>query len=180
MSILYSSPAGFAAVQSLGHYFNPSHTLEYKLGLAGSSYELVASLPSVLAYFGPNPSASWAAIEKHEGELQSTLLSYLSSRPGITILGEKSADTEKRVSTISFVVEGRKSRDFVERVDELTKGDIGIRWGGFYSNRLIEEVLGLTLPDGIVRVSMVHYNTCKSSESSISLLPQMQGSRTLG
>jgi len=33
----------------------------------------------------------------------------------VTICGEKDADTKKRVSTISFVVEGKKSRDIVRR-----------------------------------------------------------------
>ena len=76
-------------------------------------------------------------------------------------MGEKSGDTEKRVSTVSFVVEGWGSRRFVEKVDEISKGEVGIRWGSFYSQRLVDEVLGLGLPDGVVRVSMVHYNTCK-------------------
>lgn len=175
MAMLYSSPAGFKAVQSLAHYFNPSNTLEYKLGLAGSSYELVASIPAVLNYFGPNPAESWAAIEKHEGGLQSTLLTYLCSRSEISILGEKSADTKKRVSTISFSVKGWKSRDFVEKVDELTKGEIGIRWGGFYSVRLIEDILGLPIPDGVVRVSMVHYNTVDEVKQLLEIFDHILG-----
>jgi selenocysteine lyase/cysteine desulfurase len=161
ISMLYASPDALKKVKSLGHYFNPSSTLENKLGLAGSCYELTASIPSVLEYFGPNPTESWAAIEKHEQDLQGTLLAYLNARPDVTICGEKDADTKKRVSTVSFVVKGKRSQDVVEAVDTLSKGLMGIRWGGFYSNRLIEEVLGLG-KDGVVRVSMVHYNTCKS------------------
>ena len=158
--MLYASPNGLKKAKSLGHYFNPSSTLENKLGLAGSCYELTASIPSVLDYFGPNPTETWAAIEKHEEELQGTLLAYLNARPDVTICGEKDADTKKRVSTVSFLVRGKKSQDVVEAVDALSRGLMGIRWGGFYSNRLIEEVLGLG-KDGVVRVSMVHYNTCK-------------------
>jgi len=161
ISMLYASPNALKKVAPLGHYFNPDSTLEDKLGLAGSCYELTAAIPAVISYFGTDPSASWAAIEKHEAELQGTLLAYLNARPDVTICGEKDADTKKRVSTISFVVEGKKSRDIVEKVDELSKEEMGIRWGGFYSVRLLEEVLGLG-KDGVVRVSMVHYNTCKS------------------
>jgi selenocysteine lyase/cysteine desulfurase len=160
ISMLYASPNALKQVQSLGHHFNPSSTLQDKLGLAGSCYELTASIPSVISYFGPDSSVSWAAIEKHEFGLQSTLLAYLNARTDVTICGEKDPDTKKRVSTISFVVEGKNSRDIVEKVDEISKGEMGIRWGGFYSNRLVEEVLGLG-KDGVVRVSMVHYNTCK-------------------
>jgi selenocysteine lyase/cysteine desulfurase len=155
--MLYASPQGLESIKSLGHYFNPSSTLEDKLGLAGSNYELTAAIPSVVSYL----FNSWAAIEKQEGELQSYLLTYLNGRSDITIFGEKESDTKKRVSTISFIVKGKKSQDVVEEIDGVSKGEMGIRWGGFYSVRLIGEVLGLDKKDGVVRVSMVHYNTCK-------------------
>lgn len=159
--MLYASEAGLAAVTSLGHFFNPTATLENRLALAGSSYELVASIPAVLAYLGPPDSPAWEAIEKHEWELQSTLLEYLNSREDVIIIGEKDSDTKKRVATVSFVVNGKGSRDIVEGVDRKTEGKMGIRWGSFYSVRLVEELLDLG-KDGVVRVSMVHYNTCKS------------------
>jgi len=92
--------------------------------------------------------------------MQRALLEYLNAKPDITICGEKDPDTKKRVSTISFVVKDKNSQEIVEKVDALSKGDMGIRWGKFYSNRLVENVLGLG-KDGVVRVSMVHYNTCK-------------------
>ena len=162
ISILYASPNGLKAVSSLGHYFNHHETLQDKLGLAGSCYELTSSIPSIVSYFGPNPTETWAAIEKHEYELQRTLLEYLNARSDVTICGERDADPKRRVSTISFVVNGWKSQNVVEAVDKASKGEIGIRWGAFYSNRLVEEVLGLG-SDGVVRVSMVHYNTRESS-----------------
>jgi len=142
--------------------------------LAGSCYELTASIPSVISYFSPDPSACWAAIEKHEFDLQSTLLTYLNARPDVTICGEKDPDSKKRVSTISFVVEGKKSRDIVEKVDEISKGEMGIRWGAFYSNRLVEEVLGLG-KDGVVRVSMVHYNTLDEVKQLVGYFDQVLG-----
>jgi len=148
-------------VQSLGHYFNSSDTLEDKLGLAGASYELVAAIPAVADYFGPStsqPSKAWIDIEKRESELQSAFLTYLNGRSDVTICGSREMDTKKRVSTISFLVKGWKSKDLVEKVDEVSKGEIGIRWGGFYSVRLAEETFGLG-KDGVVRASFVHYNT---------------------
>lgn len=167
--MLYSSPTGLASIQSLGHYFNPSDTLKDKLGLAGSCYELTASIPSVLSYFSPSLSESWSTVAKHEQEIQGTLLTYLTSRKDVTIIGEKSADPKLRVSTVSFVVEGWKSQDVVEATEKLCAGQIGFRWGGFYSNRLVEEVLGLG-KDGVIRVSMVHYNT-----GTLSIASQFSG-----
>ncbi|EHK98818.1 putative cysteine desulfurase [Glarea lozoyensis 74030] len=158
IAMLYASPLGMSTTKSLGHYFNPHATLQHKLGLAGSSYELTAAIPAVVAYIGASPKETWSAIEKHEGELQTLLLDYLNSRKDVTIYGEKSADTKLRVATISFTVAGWKSKDVVDKVEELSNGEMAIRWGGMYSVRLLEDVLGLGY-DGVVRVSMVHYNT---------------------
>lgn len=163
IAILYASDKGLEAVKTLGHVFNPSTTLQDKIGLAGSCYELTAAIPAVLEYFGSNPAETWQGIIKHEFGLQSTLLEYLNSRPDVTICGETSPESEKRVSTVSFLVNGKKSKDVVEAVDKATNGEMGIRWGSFYSNRLIGEVLGLDPKDGVVRVSMVHYNTGMSN-----------------
>ena len=60
-----------------------------------------------------------------------------------------------RVPTVSFKVEARDSADIVSTVD---RHGLGIRHGDFHSRRLVER-LGLHEGSGVVRVSMVHYNT---------------------
>jgi selenocysteine lyase/cysteine desulfurase len=157
--MLYGSTKAQEQMISLGHYFNPSATLENKLGLASSNYELTQSIPAVLSYFGSAPSESsrkWAAIKAYEADLQEVLLAYLRDRRDVTIYGEPSSDANLRVPTVSFVIEGQSSRGVVEKVEAVSK--FGFRWGAFYSNRLVENVLGLG-QDGVIRVSMVHYNT---------------------
>lgn len=155
--MLYATSSVLPRLSSLNHFFNPNKTLEDKLGLAGSNYELTASIPEVLSY-ASTPSF-WQSIEEHEHQLQFTLLTYLMSRPDVIIFGLQDPDPKKRVSTISFKVKGWKSRALVEEVDRVTGGTMGIRWGSFYSNRLIADVLGLEASDGIIRASFVHYNT---------------------
>jgi selenocysteine lyase/cysteine desulfurase len=91
--------------------------------------------------------------------LQGILIDYLNSRDDVKIWGEPVKDAAKRVPVISWTVDGRKSKDIVDAVE--AKSDFGFRWGGFYSNRLVEEVMGLDPVDGVVRVSLVHYNTGK-------------------
>jgi selenocysteine lyase/cysteine desulfurase len=164
ISMLYAAHSALSRVRTLGHFFNPSNTLEDKLGLAASNYELTSSIPAVLSYLSSD--SKWESIEIHEQELQSTLLAYLSSRPEFVIFGQRDPDIKKRVSTISFGVKGWKCREFVEEVDKVTEGRMGIRWGSFYSNRLVEESLGLDPKDGVIRASMVHYNTGMLSLSS--------------
>jgi len=57
---------------------------------------------------------------------------------------------------VSFLIKGRNSQEVVETVEK--KSDFGFRWGHFNSKTLVEEVLACG-EDGVIRVSMVHYNT---------------------
>jgi len=156
MSMLYANSRAQQQMRSLGHYFNPSKTLGDKLGLAASSYELVYSIPAVTAYLDGKADA----IAAQEKVLQSTVLDYLNRRDDVTVHGETSADNKARVPTISFTVRGWNSQELVETVEK--DSNIGFRWGHFYSKRLVEDFLGLG-SDGIIRVSMVHYNTGRTS-----------------
>ena len=70
--------------------------------------------------------------------------------------------------TVSFVAAGRRSSAIVEAVD---RHRVGIRFGDFYARRLIEH-LGLAEQDGVVRVSMVHYNTLDEVDRLIAALDE--------
>ena len=154
-------------MRSLGHYFKAGQTLEDKLGLAGGSYELVSAIPVVTAYLRQQ---GWPNMVAHEEELQETLLEYLRSKPDIyRILGVPEKDSDKRVPVISFHVKDRSSREFVEAVERKT--DFGFRWGHFYSKRLCNDVLGLD-DEGVVRVSMCHYNTVDEVKRLIKALDE--------
>lgn len=143
------------ALRSLGHYFKTHYSLEEKLGLAASSYELVQSLPLIPVYL---KQQGWDQMIAHETVLQSLILDYLKSKPETFVIrGEPDSNSSKRVPVISFTVNGRKSQDFVESVEKKSK--FGFRWGHFYSKRLLNDTLSLPGDDGIVRVSLVHYNT---------------------
>lgn len=54
-----------------------------------------------------------------------------------------------------------KSSEVVSAVEKESEGKFGFRCGTFYSVRLSTDVLGLD-GEGVVRVSMVHYNTGSS------------------
>lgn len=84
------------------------------------------------------------------------------------IYGEPTPDRSKRVPVISFTVKGHKSKDVVDKIE--AKSDYGCRWGAFYSNRLAENVCGLDPVDGVVRVSLLHYNTKEEVEGFVKVL----------
>lgn len=136
----------------MAHFFNPTKTLEDKLGFASSNYENVQSLVPITQYL----EGSNEAITEHEGKLQKVLLDFLNSRSDITVLGSTSNSSKERVPTISFIVEGISPKTIVVEAEKIS--NYGFRWGHFYSKRLCEEVLGLG-PEGVTRVSMVHYNS---------------------
>jgi selenocysteine lyase/cysteine desulfurase len=64
------------------------------------------------------------------------------------------------------VHETKTSREITEAVDE---SGFAIRHGHMYAYHLCE-ALGMDLDDGVVRVSLVHYNTPKEIERLIGVL----------
>lgn len=170
IAILYASTSAQKNLVSLGHYFNPTTTLENKLGLAAASYELVQSIPAIVDYLKPIAHA----IPAHEEKLQKILLDFLNSRPDITIYGEKSSDPKVRVSTIAFSVDGWGTRELVETVEK--QSDFGFRWGSFYSKRLSDEILQRP-EEGVVRASFVHYNTVEEVQEFVRVLEKVLSSR---
>ncbi|KAH8675661.1 pyridoxal phosphate-dependent transferase [Xylariales sp. PMI_506] len=191
IAMLYVSRAAGAdrggPLRSLGLYFRGSVTLEEKLGFAGASYELMQAIPAVVEYLQGNsggggssgdddgdggaPSSTWEVIAGHERQLQGTLLDYLNSKPEtFTVFGETSSDPAVRVPTVSFTVKGRSSRDVVQDVEQVT--NFAFRFGAFYSNRLVHELLDLD-SNGVVRVSMVHYNTVEEVKGLIDAIDKV-------
>lgn len=96
----------------------------------------------------------------HEERLQEILLQFLTAHDRVTIIGEPSASQELRVPVMSFVVRGVKSQRLVEAVE--SRSPYGFRSGHMYSHRLLQDVCGFDdVDDGVVRVSLLHYNTGK-------------------
>lgn len=167
ISTLYARPAANKQVEGLGHYFNPSETIGQKLGLAGASYELVASLPKVVEYL--EQPGIWDAIASHEEALLKPLLDYLVSNPKITVHGETRADKAVRVPVLAFTVNAVPVETVRER---LINEGYGLRVGHCYAKRCVAEVLGRG-EEGVVRVSFVHYNTVEEVEGFVEALKRV-------
>jgi selenocysteine lyase/cysteine desulfurase len=126
----------------------------------------VQSIPQITSYL----DGAWPSISEHEGKLQKILLDFLNARDDITVLGSTSAGSEDRVPTISFTVKGVSSKGLVAEAEKVS--NYGFRWGHFYSKRLCDEVLGLE-PEGVARVSMVHYNTEEEIRGLVEMLKKV-------
>ncbi|KAM0350989.1 hypothetical protein ACHAPU_002767 [Fusarium lateritium] len=165
ISMLYGSRAAQKQLRPLGHYFNAAETLADKLGFAAGSYELIASIATVVDHLDEQ---GWEEGIKQETELQKLLLDYLSKRSDATIYGEPDSDPNNRVPIVSFTVKGWNSRSVVAAIE--ANSSLGLKHGHFYSHRLVKDIFDLDTADGVVRVSMAHYNTRDEIETVISTL----------
>jgi cysteine desulfurase family protein (TIGR01976 family) len=94
-------------------------------------------------------------IAEYERMLSAKLLDEMANIPGATVHGVTDRDRlHQRVPTLCFTVAGHAASDIA---DGLAARDVGVRSGHMYSPRLMAR-MGL-LPGGVVRASLVHYNT---------------------
>ncbi|THX80356.1 putative nonribosomal peptide synthase [Aureobasidium pullulans] len=140
----------------ISHYFlSDMPGLDWRLRLGTNTFELEEALVPIVHYL--QHEVGWEKIIAQEVVLQETLLNYLRRRPQhFRIFGEKSSDPEKRVSVITFEVIGRSCNDVTNQI--CRKGRFRVVSGNCWAPRPTHDVLKLG-PDGLIRVSFVHYNT---------------------
>ena len=103
--------------------------------------------------------AAMDAISAYERMLSAALLRVLADVPGTTVYGVADPDAvAARVPTVAFTIDGVSTETLATRFDDE---QIGVRNGHMYAPRLMRR-LGAT--DGVVRASLVHYNTVAEIE----------------
>jgi len=158
-------------IPGINHYFFKPEDVPYKFQPGNFNFELTYSLRGITEYFEEladhhsdkkqnmsrtqKYNASFDLVATYEEELATKLLDYLNSVEEIKIIGNRSGSKDKRVPTIAFVHDTLMSSAIVKKIDHEK---IGIRFGDFYAKKLIQD-LNLERKDGVVRVSLVHYNT---------------------
>jgi cysteine desulfurase family protein (TIGR01976 family) len=172
---LYGRYDDLLALDSLYHYFYGRDKVPGKLEPGNPCYELAWGAAGIVDYFDAlgGRTGDRAAIERafagiatHEAALGERLLAYLRGRNDIQVVGRRDSDPQNRVPTISFKAVGQDSAEIVTEID---KWSIGIRNGDFHARRLVES-LDLAGGRGVVRVSMVHYNTIEEVDRLIARL----------
>jgi cysteine desulfurase family protein (TIGR01976 family) len=141
----------------------------YKIEVGTFTYENVAGMNAAVKYlealgrrFLPAGEhsrrdalvAAMGAIREYEMTLSRELLSIL-KRHGAVIYGISDEDkVAGRVPTICFNIPGITPQDIAK---EMGEARIGLRDGHMFAPRLMKR-LGLTMEQGALRISMVHYN----------------------
>jgi len=187
-AVMYGKRAHLLALPGLSHFFIPEDDIPYKLQPGGVNYELSYAMLGLMDYLealasggkvGRNQTdaavsrasvvRAFDLIADHEERLSCRFLDFLATKQRARVVGLDVGDRGARVPILSFVVDGVASQDIVIGVDEH---GIGIRHGNFYSLRLVE-ALGLPRDDGVVRVSMVHYNTVEEIDRLTGVLDSL-------
>ncbi|MGH8371380.1 MAG: aminotransferase class V-fold PLP-dependent enzyme [Gammaproteobacteria bacterium] len=173
LGVLYGKRSALLELANLNHEFTSRDALPAKLQPGAVPYELAYGLTAIPEYFDSLHAAHggdvWPAITAHETSLGKRLLDFLGTKTKVRIIGPAQADSELRVPTISFVIEGRDSAEIPAAMDSHY---IGIRYGHFYVKRFIDR-MGLSKQNGVVRISAVHYNSMMEMDRLIDQLDEI-------
>jgi cysteine desulfurase family protein (TIGR01976 family) len=180
--VLWGSSDALQQVRAQGHFFNETEP-RYRLNPTGPQHAQIAALAGITEYFDvlyqhhfgvlserrhDRARKVFALVAEHEAVLANKLLDYLKERSDVRLLGQDYAKPGRRASTIAFHA-GISSAKIERR---LAKRGIGVGSGNFYARRCIE-ALGLDAEDGVVRVSLVHYNTEKDIDTLLNALDEV-------
>jgi len=165
MAALFGRHEAFAGLVGPNHYFVPEDAVPYRWELGGVNHEGCGGLLGTAAYLaevaGVAPedldrsaiAKAFARFQEWEAPLQAELLGFLEGHPDYRVIGP--GDGPDRVATVSFTYRHRTSRDVAEH---LNAQGLSVRYGHFYAHHLTQ-ALDLDPDAGVLRASLVHYNT---------------------
>ncbi len=146
------------------HFFIDEDRVPYKFTPGNVNHELTASLVGIVEYLATVSDAqsdapgavhverAFERIREREAAMTRRIVARIAELPRLHLIGDADAD---RVPTVAFTAEGRSSRSVVEA---LEKRRLALRFGHFYAKRAVDR-FALPSDDGIVRASLVHYNS---------------------
>lgn len=171
-----------ARLPAQGHYFNVDQP-RYRMNPTGPLHAEIAALNGVFDYYdslyqhhftveqaslNERAKSVFELFSKHETGLANALLDYLRGNPDVRLIGKDKASEGDRVATISFVT---TNRSVVDVARHLAQKQVGVGCGDFYAVRCIE-ALGIPSEPGVLRVSMVHYNTKEEVDRLLAALDE--------
>lgn len=164
------------------HFFN-AEIREKRLYPAGPDHAQVAAVNGVSEYFealyqhhfahqkaesdADKAQAVRLLIRESENALITPLLAFFNEHPAITIIGPNTV--ENKAPTIAIHIEGHHPKALAEA---LGKQNIMCGAGHFYSYRLLK-AMGIPTDEGLLRFSLVHYNSHEEVEMVISALKDL-------
>ena len=169
LSLLYGKREHLERAANNNHYFL-ADDIPLKLNPSGPNHELTAALSGITDYFDilhshhfPDSNLAlhdrikqvYGLMAEHEERIAAPFVEFLRAKKGVRLIGRQTADRALRAPTFSFTVAGRRPEEIPAA---LLPFKVAIGSGDFYAARCIRD-LGLAEEGGVIRASMVHYNT---------------------
>ena len=180
LALLYGRKELLEETKNLNHEFL-SKEIPLTLNPGGPNHEELACLSGLTDYYEDiynhhfsdqnlnlyeKGKKIFTLIYSHEEQLMEKLLSFLKTKNNVTLIGKSTHLRNERMPTVSFTVKNKSSLSIAQ---EAGKNGIGIRNGDFYAWRCLKG-LGIDTNDGVIRISMVHYNSVEEVEKLINFL----------
>jgi cysteine desulfurase family protein (TIGR01976 family) len=170
LGVMWGKPSVLDTLEPQGHYFNRDLP-HYKFNPAGPLHAEIAALAGIGVYIGAiydhhfndgepdfhkRAARVFDLFAEHETVQANRILAAIRAIPGARIIGQDRAEAGSRAATIAFTLDGMRCSDAVKR---LVEKHIAVRNGHFYALRCLEALALQDTDDGIIRISLVHYNT---------------------
>lgn len=170
LGVLWGKAERLNALADQGHWFNADKP-HYRLNPAGPLHAEIGALAGLGAYLDDvyahhfaepdtgtrraRTEAVYGLFAEHETALTNQFLDFARHHPRLRIVGQHYAEARQRAGTIALVPQGLTPDALAQR---LAERHIAVGAGHFYALRCLEGV-GLDPERGVLRVSLVHYNT---------------------
>ncbi|MEM8982524.1 MAG: aminotransferase class V-fold PLP-dependent enzyme [Pseudomonadota bacterium] len=161
-AVLFGTETAWQQAGNINHSFHRDAPPSIRLAPGAFPYELAAGISGVARYLSELTTRlgatarrdTWDAIRAHEDHLCSGVLDALAALRDVRVIGAAQC-TAERLPIVSFVVRGQSSESVSRAL--IDKG-FAVRHGHFYAPRLLR-YLDIEPADGVVRLSLTHYNT---------------------
>jgi cysteine desulfurase family protein (TIGR01976 family) len=188
VGVMWGKPSVLDTLEPQGHYFNRDLP-HYKFNPAGPLHAEIAALAGIGAYidalydhhfkdgepgFHARATRVFELFGEHETIQANRVLAALRAIPGARIMGQDRAEAGSRAATIAFTLAGMPCSDAVKH---LVAEHIAVRNGHFYARRCLEALGIQNTDEGIIRISLLHYNTDQEVSRLVAGLKRLPGVR---
>ena len=183
LALLYGKKEILSQLPNQNHEFLDGE-IPYTLNPGGPNHEELSCLNGIYEYFDNLYNHHFSnenenlrkkiektnqLISKHEEKIGNAFLDYLNTRSDIKLIGKNKIENKNRAPTFAFTSKKKSSKKLS---NDLTNNGIATRNDNFYAWRCLK-ALGIDTEDGVVRISMVHYNTEEDVKKLINILEKI-------
>ena len=183
LALLYGKEEILKKLPNQNHEFLENN-YPYTINPGGPNHEELSSLIGIFEYmmelykhhFDNNNLKTREKINQinnlisiHEEEIANPILNYISKKDCLNLIGKNKITKKNRAPTISFTHKTMTAKKFSNL---LIKENIATRNDNFYAWRCLN-ALGINVDDGVIRISLTHYNNIQETNKLLDVLQKI-------